>query len=176
MRQAFTTRQRASRTVLLAAGLFLLSASVWAQVQKDACDLNADGVDNAADVSLAVNMDIGLVPCTANILALATCNVVVVQRVTNAALNGLCATNANPHTVTLNWAASTTPNVSYNIYRASTSGGPYIKIGLVGVGVVTYTDSTALAGQTYYYVARAVDSTNTESANSNEAKAVVPFP
>ena len=176
MPSALTAQPQVSRTVLVAAGLFLLSASLWAQVQKDACDLNADGVDNAADVSLAVNMDIGLVPCTANIVAITTCNVVVVQRVTNAALNGTCATAANPHTVTLNWTASATQNVSYNIYRASTSGGPYIKIASVGVGVVTYTDSTVLAGQTYYYVARAVDSTNAESANSNEGKAVVPFP
>ena len=175
MLSQFSKLSRA-RVFILSTALLLFSTSVWPQIQKDACDLNADGLDNAADVTLAVNMDIGSAPCTANIVALATCNVVVVQRVINAALGSACVTAANPHSVTLNWTASTTPNVSYNVYRALTSGGPYTKIGSVGVGVVTYTDGSALAGQTYYYIARAVDSTNTESAGSNQAQASIPFP
>ena len=172
----FANRSLGFRGFALAISLLFLSASGRAQIQKDACDLNADGVDNAADVTLAVNMDIGSAPCTANIVALATCNVVVVQRVINAALGNACTTAANPHTVILNWTASTTPNVSYNVYRASTSGGPYTKIGSVGVGVVTYTDSSALAGQTYYYVTTAVDSSNNESSFSNQATGAVAFP
>jgi hypothetical protein len=160
---------------ILTTVLLLFSASSWAQIQINACDLNLDGVVNSADVTLAVNMDVGLSPCTADIVGINVCNVVVVQRVTNAALGGSCGAG-NPHTATLNWTASVTPSVSYNVYRATTSGGPYTKVGSVGVGVVSHIDSTALAGQTYFYVIRAVDSTNTESTNSNEAQAVVPFP
>jgi fibronectin type 3 domain-containing protein len=160
---------------ILAAGLLLLSNSAWSQIQKDACDLNSDGVDNSADVTLAVNMDVGLSACTANVIGVSLCNVVVVQRVTNAALGGACSAG-NPHTTTLSWTASTTPNVSYNIYRSSTAGGPYIKIGSVGVGLVSYIDSQALAGEIYFYVVRAMDNTNTESANSTEVQAQVPFP
>jgi hypothetical protein len=137
--------------------------------------LNFDGVDNSADVTLAVNMDIGLATCTANLIGVAVCNVVVVQRVTNAALGGACSAG-NPHTATLSWTASVTPNVTYNIYRATTTGGPYTKIGSVGVGVVSYIDSSALAGEKYFYVIRAMDNTNAESANSSEVQAVVPFP
>jgi hypothetical protein len=177
MLSQYLNLSRRPRALLLsaAAALLVFSTSVWGQIQKDACDLNSDGADNAADVTLAVNMDIGMATCTANIIAVNVCNVVVVQRVTNAALGGACSAG-NPHTATLSWTASTTPNVSYNIYRSSTAGGPYTKVGSVGVGVVSYIDTQALAGQTYFYVVRAVDSTNTESANSNQVQAGVPFP
>jgi hypothetical protein len=176
MPSVFPTRSRVRRLCVPAIGLLLFCASAWGQIQKDACDLNADGVDNSADVTLAVNMDIGLATCTANIIAIATCNVVVVQRVTNAALGGACSAGS-PHTVSLSWTASTTPNVSYNIYRSITSGANYIKIGSVGVGVISYTDTTALAGQTYFYVATAVDSSNNESAfSAPPVQASVTFP
>jgi fibronectin type 3 domain-containing protein len=155
----------------------MVSSSAWAQIQINACDLNADGVVNSADVTLAVNMDIGTAACTADIIAIDTCNVVVVQRVINAIPPGTCVTAGNAHTVTLSWTASTTPNVSYNIYRSATSNGTYTKIGSVGVGVLSYTDSTALAGETYFYVATAVDSSNNESVYSAPpVQATVPFP
>jgi TolB protein len=44
------------------------------------------------------------------------------------------------------------------------------------VSGTTYTDTTAQAGQTYYYVSTAVNSSDQESAYSNEAQAVVPSP
>jgi fibronectin type 3 domain-containing protein len=37
-----------------------------------------------------------------------------------------------------------------------------------------YTDTTVQAGQTYYYVTTAVDSSGNESTYSNEVQAVVP--
>jgi len=176
MLSPFVNLSRASRAAILTI-VPLMSSSAWAQIQINACDLNMDGVVNSADVTLAVNMDIGLSACTADIVAVDTCNVVVVQRVINGIPPGTCVTAGNAHTVTLNWTASTTPNVSYNIYRATTSGGTYTKIGSVGVGVLNYTDSTALAGETYFYVATAVNSSNTESAYSTPpVQATVPFP
>jgi len=174
MLSQFSKLSRA-RMFILSTGLFLSSTSVWAQIQINACDLNLDGVVNVADAQLAANMDIGMSTCTANIVGVGLCNVIVVQRVTNAALGGACVAG-NSHSAVLSWTASVTPNVSYNVYRATTSGGPYTKVGSVGVGVVNYTDSLALSGQTYFYVVRAVDSTNTESANSAEVQAAIPFP
>jgi hypothetical protein len=164
------------RGILAFTALILFSRTSVAQVQLNACDLNADGVVNSADVTAAVNMDLGLMPCTANVTALGTCSVVVVQRVTNAALGQACSAAGSPHSVTLNWTPSTTPDVSYNVYRSSTAGGPYSKIGSAGVGIITYTDNTALAGYTYYYVTTAVDSNNNESAFSNQATGAIPFP
>jgi fibronectin type 3 domain-containing protein len=168
---------RASRAAILTIVPLMVSSSAWAQIQVNACDLNADGVVNSADVTLAVNMDIGLSPCAADIVAINTCNVVVIERVINAIPPGTCATAGNAHAVTLNWTASTTPNVSYNIYRSGTVNGTYTKIGSVGVGVLTYTDSAALAGETYFYVATALDSNNNESSfSAPPVQATIPFP
>lgn len=82
-----------------------------------------------------------------------------------------------PHSVTLSWSASTSSNVTgYNIYRGTTSGGPYTKITSSPVAALTYTDNTVLGGTTYYYVGTAVNSSNLESVYSTQTQAVVPSP
>jgi len=157
-----------------------LVSSGWAQ--SSACDLNQDGVVNVTDVQLATNMALGLVPCTANVYGTNACNVIVVQRVTNAALGGTCVTGTGTgttasHSVTLSWLASTSPGVAgYNVYRGTSNGGPYTKLTSSLVAGLGYTDSSVVAGQTYYYVATAVDSSNNESSYSSAAQAVVPTP
>lgn len=143
------------------------------------CDLNQDTAVNVADVQLGVNMSLGLTPCTANIYGTGVCNVIVVQRLVNAALGGPCVTGitTTPHSVTLSWAASTSSNVTgYNVYRGSVSGGPYSKINSSLVSALNYTDSSVQGGTTYYYVVTAVDNTGMESSYSNMATAVVPSP
>jgi hypothetical protein len=243
-------------------------------VSLNSCDLNQSGTVDAADVNLAVNMSLGLSPCTANIYGVGVCNVVVVQRVANAingscitgtgvtalssltcapstltsgglstctaaltnaaagnttvalssnnasltvpasvtvpsglssvtftatagtlntngsaivtaTLNGISSTStialtapATPHSVTLNWTASTSTNVvGYNIYRGAVSGGPYTKLNSTPVAALTYTDNNVVAGQAYYYVATAVDNTNAESVYSSPpVPAVIPTP
>ncbi len=162
----------------IVAALALMSpATVWAQAL-NACDLNGDGVVNVLDVQLATNMVLGLTPCTANITAPVVCNIVMIQRVVNAVLTGSCLTGlVAPHTVSLNWTASTSANVTgYNVYRGTQAGGPYTKITPSPIAGTTYTDLAVVAGQTYYYVTTAVNSGNVESAYSNQAQAVVPTP
>ncbi|MGA2965477.1 MAG: choice-of-anchor D domain-containing protein [Terriglobales bacterium] len=80
---------------------------------------------------------------------------------------------ASPHYVDLSWDASTDA-VGYNIYRSATSGSGYTKINTPLDGTTAYTDNTVAAGQTYYYVTTAVDSSQNESGYSNAAKATVP--
>jgi uncharacterized membrane protein len=80
------------------------------------------------------------------------------------------------HSATLTWNASTSAVTGYNVYRASTSGGPYAKLNSSLVISLTYTDSTVLAGQTYFYVVTALDSSNTESDFSNQASGQIPTP
>ncbi|MFZ0821189.1 MAG: choice-of-anchor D domain-containing protein [Candidatus Acidiferrales bacterium] len=80
------------------------------------------------------------------------------------------------HTVALSWTASTSSVVGYNVYRSTTSGGPYTLLTSSPVSGVTYTDSTVASGVTYYYVVTAVNSSGTESVYSNEASAIVPTP
>jgi len=78
------------------------------------------------------------------------------------------------HTVALSWSASPTPNVTYNMYRGTVSGGPYSKINTSTIAALTFTDTLVSNGTTYFYVVRAVDSSNVESVNSNESSAVIP--
>jgi hypothetical protein len=79
------------------------------------------------------------------------------------------------HSVSLSWGASTSV-VGYNVYRGGTSGGPYTKINSALDASTNYTDSSVQAGQTYYYVTTAVNSSGTESAYSNQVQAVIPSP
>jgi hypothetical protein len=157
---------------VLTVGLF--SASAWAQ---SACDLNDSGAIDVVDVQLSVNMRLGLLPCTATIYG-AVCNDIVVQRLVNAALGGTCVTGTGvTHRVLLSWTPSTSANVTgYNIYRGTTSGGAYAKVNSAPVVGVTYTDTTVQSGETYYYVATAIDNSNNESVYSNQAQAAVPIP
>jgi predicted phage tail protein len=137
------------------------------------------GTIDSADVQAAINMSLGILPCTANIAGSGVCNVVVVQRVINAMPaptgTGTCltGTGAIAHSVSLSWAASTTSNVTYNVYRATTSGGYSSTPIASAITGTTYTDTTVQAGTTYFYVTKAVDSSGNLSAASNEAQAPV---
>jgi fibronectin type 3 domain-containing protein len=64
--------------------------------------------------------------------------------------------------------------VGYNVYRGTISGGPYAKVTPSPVTSLGDTDSSVSSGQTYYYVVTAVDSSNNESADSNQAVASIP--
>ncbi|MFZ0640129.1 MAG: choice-of-anchor D domain-containing protein [Candidatus Acidiferrales bacterium] len=82
------------------------------------------------------------------------------------------------HLVNLSWNASTTSTVvGYNVYRGTISGGPYaVKLNSAVVPATAYTDTAVQAGQTYFYVVTAVDSSGAESVYSNQASALVPTP
>lgn len=145
--------------------------------QLNECDLDSNGAVTSSDMNAAVNMSLGLAPCSANILGAGVCNVVVVQRVVNAALGGPCVVGTVvAHSVDLTWVASPSAGVlGYNVYRSSTTGGPYSLLNSSLVTGTTYTDSAVQSGQTYYYVVRA-KSASEESGPSNEATAVIPNP
>jgi fibronectin type 3 domain-containing protein len=83
---------------------------------------------------------------------------------------------APPHSVSLNWNASTSVVAGYNTYRSQVTGGPYTKLNASLDAVTSYTDESVSAGQTYYYVTTAVDSSGDESTYSNEVKTVIPTP
>jgi fibronectin type 3 domain-containing protein len=82
--------------------------------------------------------------------------------------------SVTPASVAMSWTASTSTVTGYNVYRGTTSGGPYSQLNSSLVTAVNYTDSTVTAGVTYYYVVTAVNSSNVESADSNQATAVIP--
>jgi HYDIN/CFA65/VesB-like, Ig-like domain/Abnormal spindle-like microcephaly-assoc'd, ASPM-SPD-2-Hydin len=83
---------------------------------------------------------------------------------------------AASHAVSLRWNPSTSAVVGYNVYRSSTSGGPYTKVNPILEASTNYVDSSVLGGKTYYYVSTAVKSGGAESQYSNQMQAVIPSP
>jgi hypothetical protein len=79
---------------------------------------------------------------------------------------GLAATAGNAQ-VALMWGPAPLAT-SYNIKRATTSGGPYLT--LASPVATNYTDLTVTSGTTYYYVVSAANRSG-ESANSAQASA-----
>ncbi|HWW78116.1 MAG TPA: fibronectin type III domain-containing protein, partial [Steroidobacteraceae bacterium] len=90
----------------------------------------------------------------------------VASAITPATPANLSAT-AGDARATLTWSASTGAT-SYNVKRATTSGGPYTQVG--APTTTSYTDTLLTNSATYYYVVSAVDSAG-ESANSAQVSA-----
>ena len=145
----------------------LATVVVTSSTGSSSCDLNKDGSINAIDVQLAVNKYLS---CTAvpNVSSTAFATVVV-----NGALGGSCSATTGAHTVFLNWTASPTGGVTYNVYRA-TSSGAYTTPSNSGITGTSFADCSVTPGQTYYYVVRAVDSSGNQSGNSPEVTAIIP--
>jgi fibronectin type 3 domain-containing protein len=105
----------------------------------------------------------------------ATGSISIVSNAVNSPLS-VALSGIGTHTVTVSWQASTSTVAGYNVYRGATSGGPYTKLNSSLVAATSYVDGSVQAGQTYYYVATAVDGSNNESVHSNQATAAVPSP
>lgn len=79
------------------------------------------------------------------------------------------------HSVSLNWSASTSSNVSgYNVYRAAGLTGAYSKLTAAPVTGLKYTDTSVVNGETYLYTVTAVDPSGVESPHAAPATAVIP--
>jgi hypothetical protein len=162
-------------------------SSLWAQSPCSIVTLGA--TPTGADVTAAINMALGTVTCTSTLEHNPpVCTVITVQRVTNAFLGVTPAGYAtscivfNAHAAILNWTASTTPGtVTYNVYRATASTGPFTRIAS-SISGTTFTDNAATnpaspvqAGQTYYYEVTAVAS-GVESTPTSPVPATIPSP
>jgi fibronectin type 3 domain-containing protein len=90
--------------------------------------------------------------------------------------NGGCH-KPGPHSVTLTWNAPTPMKgvtvKSYNVYRSTTSGGPFLKIASHVPGP-PFQDRLVTSGRTYFYVVTALDQTDHESRFSSEITAAIP--
>ena len=100
----------------------------------------------------------------------------------NATINGANVSGVNftgatgsqaAHSVSLVWNASTSTVIGYNIYRKTGNGG-FVQLNGSRITGLTYSDDSVTSGTTYTYVATALDSGGDESADSNQAVAVIP--
>ena len=82
--------------------------------------------------------------------------------------NGVIAGGMGAGLIDLSWNAATFAT-SYNVKRATVSGGPYTTIA-PNIAATTFSDSGLTAGATYYYVVTAVNGIG-ESANSAQVSA-----
>jgi hypothetical protein len=85
--------------------------------------------------------------------------------------------SANPNTATLAWDAVMDPNLGgYRIYYGTSPGTYDQPLGLgLGVGnVTTFTVTGLTNGTRYYFAATAFDTSNNESAFSNEVFKDIP--
>jgi len=79
------------------------------------------------------------------------------------------------HGVDLSWDPSPSSVIGYNIYRGTTSGGPYpLKLNSSPQPGTSFSDNTVRSGTTYYYVATALDANSVESSYSNQLTMVIP--
>jgi outer membrane protein assembly factor BamB/fibronectin type 3 domain-containing protein len=82
--------------------------------------------------------------------------------------SGLTAMALGANRIDLTWNLEPAAT-SYNLYRATSSGGPYVP--LSSVSSPAYTDLSVSAGTTYYYTVSSVSGGGCESALSSEASA-----
>lgn len=78
------------------------------------------------------------------------------------------------HSVALSWDPSSSQVIGYNVYRRVGSSGSYTRLNSSLSTTTSYTDASVQSGVTYDYVTTAVDSSNVESAYSNQATATIP--
>jgi hypothetical protein len=79
--------------------------------------------------------------------------------------------------VSLNWDDNVEPDLTgYNVYRSTTSGGPYALLNGAPLAASDYVDTAVTNGTTYHYVVTALDTSDNESADSNEAAATPQTP
>ncbi|NDV63403.1 hypothetical protein G0Q06_13135 [Puniceicoccales bacterium CK1056] len=85
---------------------------------------------------------------------------------------GLMVDSSGDNSVSLSWNPATGSPTSYNVKRATTSGGSYSTIGTTTSPTVSYTDSVT-GGATYFYVVSAVN-VGGESADSSPPVSATP--
>ncbi len=143
------------------------------QVAASGAGFNASGI--ALPLSLAAgqstSFNVNFAPASTGNLA---GSVTVVSNATNSPLVvALSGTGAAPasHTVLLSWTPGSSTFSGFNIYRGTTSGGPYTKVDTSMISSTSYVDAGVSSGHTYYYVATELNSGGTESGYSSEVSA-----
>jgi len=79
--------------------------------------------------------------------------------------------------VSLAWNANTETDLAgYWVYRTQTPGTNYVRLNTSVIASLSYVDTSAVAGTTYYYAVSATNTSGLESGKSAEVQAIVPAP
>ena len=138
--------------------------------------LTASGVSNGQIITAAqvVTLDVTFAPSATGGV---TGGVTVTSNASNSPVSiSLSGTGVPAHSATLDWTASTSTVIGYDVYRGAVSGGPYTLLTPSPITGTEYVDSSVTAGQTYYYVVTAVASGNAQSVDSNQVSGTIPTP
>lgn len=92
---------------------------------------------------------------------------------TSKTVEALTATAAKPY-VSLSWSPSTSDVAGYNIYRGTSSSGPFSRLNPSPDTNTAFLDNGVAVGQTYFYATTAVNSSGEESTYSNLVQVSVP--
>jgi Abnormal spindle-like microcephaly-assoc'd, ASPM-SPD-2-Hydin len=92
----------------------------------------------------------------------------------NIPLSGTGVAAGSQHSVALTWEPSASSVTGYFVYRGSKPSGPFAQLNSSPEPSPSYSDSTVSSGQVYYYFVTAVDSSNIQSADSNEVSVTIP--
>jgi hypothetical protein len=90
-------------------------------------------------------------------------------------LSGSGAVAAAKHNVALSWDRSSSSTVNgYFVYRSTKPSGPYTLLNSTPEANPSYADGSVSNGQVYYYYVTAVNSSNIQSADSNQVSVTIP--
>lgn len=92
---------------------------------------------------------------------------------TTKTVEAVTATATMPY-ISLSWSASTSEVSGYNVYRGTSTNGPFARLNSKLDTNTSYVDNSIGVGATYYYATTAVNSSGQESAYSNLAEVSVP--
>jgi hypothetical protein len=136
---------------------------------------SASGVSNGTVLTpgQSVILTVTFAPTTPG--AVSGASVTITSNATNSP-TVISLSGTGTHWVSLQWSASPTAGVTYNVYRGTSSGGESTTpLNTSPVTAASCTDTNVTSGQTYYYIVEAVDSAG-DSVPSNEVEAVIPTP
>jgi hypothetical protein len=88
-------------------------------------------------------------------------------------VEALTGTATMPY-ITLSWSPSTSQVAGYNIYRGTSSSGPFSRLNSTLDTSTSFVDNSIGIGATYFYATTAVNSSGQESSYSNLAEVSVP--
>jgi hypothetical protein len=91
----------------------------------------------------------------------------------NKTVEAVTATATMPY-ISLSWSPSTSQVSGYNIYRGTSTNGPFSRLNSSLDTNTSYVDNSIGVGATYYYATTAVNSSGQESGYSNLAEVNVP--